>query len=192
MKGIFFNLNLKYFLSKIDLLKNTSNYKNKGPYIYCAVKRRLNMKGSTFFLLFNCYHSGIFECTKELLIHYGEPDENERKKPLVIEKKTDENLEQYQVIKYFYSKDSPENFINLIDKNEWTSEKFDELYHNCIHCTNEFLILNNIEPIIFGAGRNIAYEYLCDKCYKELGRDKMYKYEEIYMKSFLPNIWKRW
>ena len=188
IKGIFFNLNLKYFLSKIDLLKNTSNYKNKGPYIYCAVKRRLNMKGSTFFLPFNLYHSGIFECTKELLIHYGEPDENDRKKknkPLVIEKKTDENLEQYQVKKYFYSKESPENFINLIDKNEWTSEKFDFLYHNCIHCTNEYLILNNIEPIIFGLGSNIAYEYLCDKCYKELGRDKMYKYEKINMKNFL-------
>ena len=44
------NINLKYFLSKIELLKNTSNYKNKGPYIYCAVKRRLNIKGSTILL----------------------------------------------------------------------------------------------------------------------------------------------
>ena len=37
----FENFNLKVFLSKIDLLKNTNNYKIKGPYIYCVVVRNL-------------------------------------------------------------------------------------------------------------------------------------------------------
>ena len=92
-----------------------------------------------------------------------------------MEKKTYENLEIYKVQKYFYSNKNPENFFNLIDKNEWTSERFDTIYHNCIHCINEYLNLNNIKPIPFGFGSGIAYDYLCDKCYKELGRDKMYK-----------------
>ena len=80
-----------------------------------------------------------------------------------------------KVQKYFYSNKNPEIFFNLIDKNDWTSERFDKFYHNCIHCTNEYLNLNNIKPIPFGFGSGIAYEYLCDKCYKELGRDKMYQ-----------------
>ena len=86
-KGNILNLNLIYFLSKIELLKNSSNYKKKGPYIYCAVTRPLAFKGSSFFYAFDLYHAGIFECTKELLIHYGEVDENDRKKPLLMEKK---------------------------------------------------------------------------------------------------------
>ena len=71
----FENFNLKVFLSKIDLLKNTNNYKIKGPYIYCAVVRNLkflnnannqiiremgaNAAESLFPL--NFYHAGIFE-----------------------------------------------------------------------------------------------------------------------------------
>ena len=187
----FENFNLKVFLSKIDLLKNTNNYKIKGPYIYCAVVRNLkflnnannqiiremgaNAAESLFPL--NFYHAGIFECTKKLIIHYGEEDENNKKKPLSIESKNEEEIAEYQVYKYFYSKKAPETFINLIDKNDWTSERYSILNHNCIHCTNEYLILNNITPIAFGPfkkPKNIAYPYLCDKCLNDLGRSKMY------------------
>ena len=113
-------MNLRYFISRIDTLKKTSNYKKKGPYIYCAVKRLLNLNPylSSFLDLINWYHAGIFECTKELLIHYGEVNEKGNKKPLTIEKKSDDELQKYQVIKYFYSKEKPEDFINLIDKND--------------------------------------------------------------------------
>ena len=81
----------------------------------------------------NFYHAGIFECTKKLIIHYGEGDENNKKKPLSIESKNEEEIAEYQVYKYFYSKKEPETFINLIDKNDWTSERYSILNHNCIH-----------------------------------------------------------
>ena len=106
-----------------------------------------------------------------------EGDENNKKKPLSIESKNEEEIAEYQVYKYFYSKKAPETFINLIDKNDWTSERYSILNHNCIHCTNEYLILNNITPIAFGPfkkPKNIAYPYLCDKCLNDLGRSKMY------------------
>ena len=120
-----------------------------------------------------------------ILINYGEEDEKGNKKPLLMEKKSDDELQRYKVIKFFYSKEKPKNFINLIDKNDWTSEKYDLLYHNCILCVNEYLILSNIRPI-FWLGRNVAYEYLCDKCYnKEPNqKKKLYKYSKIYMNFF--------
>ena len=173
------DIDLKEFLSIINILKNMPDYAQKGPYIYCVVKRNLNIKNiSSFLNLFDQYHVGLFECTKEELIHYGEKDNNGNRKPLIIDKLTDEAFEKYTVIKYFYSKEKPENFINLIDKKYWITEFYDQLYHNCIHCVNEFLILNGMKPINFGAGKSIAYEYLCDNCYKELGRDKIYKYDK--------------
>ena len=162
------NINLKKFSSKIFSLKNAFNYKEKGPYIYCIVKKDLKSIDSSSQEIFNIYHAGIFECTNGLLIHYGEKDENGKEKPLTLEKLIDDDLLNYIVIKYFYSQKKPEDFINLIDKNEWTSEKYDELNHNCIQCVNEYLILNNITPIPFGIGKSIAYEYLCDQCFKEL------------------------
>ena len=171
------NINLKIFLSRINLLKNTINYKQKGPYIYCVVKMNLKSPSIYFFDKINSFHTGIYECTKELLIHYGEKDKNGKYKPLTIEFLNKDLLSEYKVIKFFYSKNNPENFINLLNKNEWTSERYCILNHNCIHCTNEYLILNNINPINLGLGKNIAYEYLCDKCCKELGRYIMYKYE---------------
>ena len=58
---------------------------------------------------------------KKLIIHYGEGDENNKKKPLSIESKNEEEIAEYQVYKYFYSKKAPETFINLIDKNDWIS-----------------------------------------------------------------------
>jgi hypothetical protein len=134
-------------------------------------------------LLFNLYHVGIFECTQELLIHYGEEDENKKKKPLTLEKKSDDELKKYYVIKYFYSKQKPEDFINLIDLNDWTSERFDTFYHNCIHCVNEYLIFNNITPIFYGIIRSVAYDYLCDKCYEESKVKKnlyMHFYDSFY------------
>ena len=73
-------------------------------------------------------------------------------------------MSEYKLIKFFYSKINPENFINLLNKIEWTSERYCILNHNCIHCINEYLILNNINPINFGLGKYIVYEYLCDKC----------------------------
>ena len=177
----FENFNLKKFLSKINLLKNTNNYKIKGPYIYCAVVRKMNMldKGKISSALYslNLYHAGIFECTKKLIIYYGEGDGNNKLKPLSLELKNEKEIEEYQVYKYFYSKEEPETFINLIDKNEWTSERYSKLNHNCIHCANEYLILNNITPISFRPSkkqRNIAYPYLCGKCLNDLGRAKMY------------------
>ena len=177
----FENFNLKIFLSKINLLKNTNNYKIKGPYIYCAVVRKMNLldKGKLSSALYslNLYHAGIFECTKKLIIHYGEVDENNKLKPLSVELKNEKEIGEYQVYKYFYSKEGPEAFINLIDKNEWTSERYSKLNHNCIHCANEYLILNNITPISFGTSkkqRNIAYPYLCGKCLNDLGRSQMY------------------
>ena len=183
------NINLNIFLSKVNLLKNTDNYKSRGPYIYCAVTRKLNWGNDETiqeikeikenycknFYYLHLYHAGIFECTKKLIIHYGEEDENGAKKPLSLESKNENELSEYEVVKYFYSKETPEKFINLIDKNDWTSERYSLLYHNCIHCTNEYLLLNNINPIPFGIGRNIAYKYICDKCLKDLGRYKMYK-----------------
>ena len=185
------NFNLKVFLTKINSLKNTDNYKLKGPYIYCAVVRKINSsnnetnrirkkikeKASESLYSLYLYHAGIFECTKKLIIHYGENDENENKKPLSLESKNDNEISEYQVYKYFYSKEAPEKFINLIDKNEWISKRFSILFHNCIHCVNEYLLLNNISPISFGPfknQRNIAYPYLCDKCLNDLGRAKMY------------------
>ncbi len=59
-------MNLRYFISRIDTLKKTSNYKKKGPYIYCAVKRLLNLNPylSLFLDLINLYHAGIFEWLK--------------------------------------------------------------------------------------------------------------------------------
>ena len=130
------------------------------------------------------YHSGIFECTKKLIIHYGEEDENGTKKPLSLESKNENEISEYKVYKYFYSKETPEKFINLIDKNDWTSERYSIPFHNCIHCTNEYLLLNNISPISFGPfrnGGNIAYPYLCEKCLKDLGRYNMYiKAEKIF------------
>ena len=125
----------------------------------------------------NLYHAGIFECTKKLIIHYGEGDGNNKLKPLSLELKNEKEIEEYQVYKYFYSKEAPETFINLIDKNEWTSERYSKLNHICIHCANEYLILNNITPISFGTSkkqRNIAYPYLCGKCFNDLGRSQMY------------------
>lgn len=116
------------------------------------------------------------------MIHYGEEDSNKIKKPLGLETLNENDFKEYSVIKYFYSNKDPENFFNLIDKNDWTTERFDELYHNCIHCTNEYLILNNVRHISFGLGSDIAYEKLCDKCLKDLGRYKMYvsvSFEEI-------------
>ena len=130
------------------------------------------------------YHSGIFECTKKLIIHYGEEDENGTKKPLSLESKNENEISEYKVYKYFYSKETPEKFINLIDKNDWITERFSTPFHNCIHCTNEYLLLNNISPISFGPfgnGGNIAYLYLCEKCFKDLGRYNMYiKAEKIF------------
>ena len=193
----FENFNLKIFLSKINLLKDTDNYKIKGPYIYCAVVRKINIDNnetnqklkkieenfSEFLYSLHLYHAGIFECTKKLIIHYGE-EENGIKKPLSLESKNENEISEYWVYKYFYSKDSPEKLINLIDKNDWTSERYSLPFHNCIHCTNEYLLLNNISPIAFGPfvnGGNIAYPYLCDKCLKDLGRYKMYiKTEKIF------------
>ena len=178
-KEIDLDISLKEFLSKIDCLKKTLDYKKKGPFIYCVVKRDINIIFLSFFLrASDKYHVGIFECTKEVLMHYGEVDNNDNRKPLIIESLTDESIKKYKAIKYFYSKDKPENFNNLIDKNNWTSELYDKLAHNCYHCVNEFLILNNIKPINFGLAKNIAYEYLCDNCCKELGRYNMYKYNK--------------
>ena len=37
------DINIKQFLSKIHSLKTTVNYKHKGPYIYCAVKRDIRV-----------------------------------------------------------------------------------------------------------------------------------------------------
>ena len=120
------------------------------------------------------------------MIHYGEEDENKnkKKKPLTIESLNEKFLNQYKVIKYFYSKDSPEIFINLIDKNEWTSERFHFYLHNCIHCVNEYLLINNIKPISFGIGIDIAYPYLCNTCHKE-GKYTMYNNfnGEIYLEE---------
>ena len=185
-EGGFFDMNLRNFLSRIDKLKNTPNYKKKGPYIYCVVKRELNFNPnfSSILYAFNLYHTGIFECTKELLIHYGEEDEKGNKKPLLMEKKNDYDLKQYEVIKYFYSKEKPEDFINLIDKSDWTAEKYDELYHNCIQCVNEYLIINNIKPIFFGFKRSVAYEYLCDKCYKLSKVKKLYSGDMDFFETF--------
>ena len=174
-KEILTDISIKQFLSKIDLLKNTSNFKEKGPYIYCAVKRDLKTLFGGILDSYYCYHAGIFECTKELLIHYGEQDEKGKKKPLTMESLKERQLKDYKVIKFFYSNKKPKDFFNLIDKNEWTSEKFDKLNHNCIHCANEYLIVNNIKPILFVKVEGIAYPYLCNECFKELKRDKMYK-----------------
>ena len=168
------HIDLNKFLSKIDILKNTDNYKSIGPYIYYAIKRELKCIVSEFLYENDAYHAGIFECTKKLIIHYGEEDENKNKKPLNIESLNKKHFKKYEVIKYFYSKETPERFINLIDKKDWTSIRFSILDHNCIHCVNEYLILNNITPIPFGYGNFIAYKYICDKCLKDLGRYKMY------------------
>ena len=43
LKEKFVDINLKEFLSKIKLLKQKPNYNKKGPYIYCAVQRGLNI-----------------------------------------------------------------------------------------------------------------------------------------------------
>ena len=173
------NKNLKEFLSSINQIQNSSNYKLKGPFIYCAVRKKLQIfPNSSILYLINCYHTGIYECSKNTLIHYGEEDGKSNKKPLVSEFLNEDLLEEYQVIKYFYSEIKPEDFINLIDKNDWISERYDLLYHNCIHCTNEYLILNNIKPINYGIEKNIAYEYLCNDCFKNLGRYKMYEYNK--------------
>ena len=172
-------INIKQFLSKIDLIKNTVDYKKKGPYIFCAVTRDINPPAwlrdiSPLLNKLNNYHAGIFEATKKLLIHYGEPDENDIKKPLGIESINDDAYLEYSVVKYFYSKIEPYTFLNLIDKNDWTTERYALLKHNCIHCVNEYLQINNIRPIPFGLGRDIAYEYLCENCIKNLGRYNMY------------------
>ena len=169
-------VSLNEFLLKIEQLKASDNYKSKGPFIYCAIKRKLNCYDwlSRNLYKINCYHAAIFECTKKLIIHYGEEDENGNKKPLSLESKNENDLSDYYVIKYFYSKEPPEKFINLVDKNDWTSEKFRDFKHNCIHCVNEYLLINNITPIPFGLYQDMAYEYLCNKCIKHLGRYKMY------------------
>ena len=173
------NINLKEFLSNINQIQNTFNYKLKGPFIYCAVQKKFQPHPNTSFLnLINCYHTGIYECSKNILIHYAEEDEKGNKKPLVDDFLNEGLLEKYEVIKYFYSKIKPEDFINLIDRNDWISERYDLLYHNCIHCTNEYLILNSVKPINYGIGKNIAYEYLCNDCFKNLGRYKMYEYKK--------------
>ena len=182
------DINIKQFLHKTNSLKTTVNYKQKGPFIYCAVKRELRLDYfkdlSPLLYKLDLYHVGVFEATKKILIHYGEEDKNKIKKPLGLEPLNENDYTDYSVIKYFYSKIEPHNFINLIDKNDWTTERFDELCHNCIHCTNEYLILNNITPIRFGLGKDIAYKRLCEKCLKYLGRSKMY----VEMKSNVYNI----
>ena len=185
--GDFLNMNLNYFISKLKILKNSPNYKNKGPYIYCAVSRFLNLDRDLAELLYvyDCYHAGIFECTKKILIHYGEEDENGNKKPLLMEKKEDDELNKYQVRKFFFSKEKPNDFFNLIDINEWTSEKYDTLLHNCIHCVNEYLILNNVYPINFiFFFFSIAYFFLCNECYNKLTperKKKLYIKNDIFM-----------
>ena len=181
---------IKQFLSKIHSLKTTVNYKQKGPYIYCAVKRDIRVPEiisdfSSFLNNLNLYHAGVFEATKKILIHYGEEDENEIKKPLGLEPLNENDYTDYSVIKYFYSKIEPLTFINLIDKSDWTTERFSILNHNCIHCVNEYLIINNITPIRFGLGKDIAYKRLCEKCLKYLGRSNMYV--ELENKIFLSN-----
>lgn len=173
------DINIKQFLHKTHLLKTTANYKQKGPFIYCAVKRELRVPDSlkdfsSLFYKLALYHVGVFEATKKILIHYGEEDENGIKKPLGLVPLNENDYTDYAIIKYFYSKIEPHNFINLIDKNDWNSERYDTLTHNCIHCANEYLILNNITPIRFGLGKDIAYRRLCEKCFKYLGRGKMY------------------
>ena len=159
--------------------KKNTFYKQKGHFIYFVVNKELKVLFLSFFLsASDKYPTGIFECTKKILLHYGVKDINSNNKPLIIES-YDESLQKYKVIKYFYSKDNPDNFINLIDNNYWTTKLYDKYYHNYIHCTNECLILNNIKPINFGPGKNIPYEYLCDNCCKELGRYNMYKYHKM-------------
>ena len=184
------DINIKQFLSKIHSLKTTVNYKHKGPYIYCAVKRDIRVPEiisdfSSFLNYLNLYHAGVFEATKKILIHYGEEDENEIKKPLGLEPLNENDYTDYSVIKYFYSKIEPLTFINLIDKSDWTTERFSIRNHNCIHCVNEYLIINNITPIRFGLGKDIAYKYLCEKGLKYLGRSNMYV--ELENKIFLSN-----
>ena len=98
------NINLKLFLSRINLLKNTFNYKQKGPYIYCVVKKNLKNSSISLFDKMNSFHIGIFECTKELLIHYGEKDKNEKYKPLTIESLSNSLLLEYKVINFFLFK----------------------------------------------------------------------------------------
>ena len=79
----------------------------------------------------------MFEATKKILIHYGEEDENEIKKPLGLEPLNENDYTDYSVIKYFYSKIEPLTFINLIDKSDWTTERYSKWNHTCIHCVNE-------------------------------------------------------
>ena len=122
----------------------------------------------------DAYYAGIFERTKKLMRHYGEEDENKNKKPLNIKSLNKKLFKKCEVIKFFYSKETPERFINLIDKKDWTSIRFSILDHNGIHCVNKYLLLNNITPIPFGFGNSITYKYLCDKCLKDLGRYKKY------------------
>ena len=49
------------------------------------------------------YHSGIFECIKKLIIHYGEEEENGNNKPLSLESKNENEISEYKIYKYFYS-----------------------------------------------------------------------------------------
>ena len=193
----FFNMNLDYFISILSTLKNLPNYKNKGPYIYCAVTRFLNLDHDLaelgeFLATINCVHAGIFECTKKILIHYGEEDENGNKKPLGMETKEDSELNKYQVRRIFFSEKNPEDFFDLIDKNEWTSEKYDLAYHNCIHCVNEYLILNNVYPIDFFIF-NFAHFFLCDKCYNELTpeRKKLYVKNDMNISDIKYQLYKK-
>ena len=63
-KGNILNLNLIYFLSKIELLKNSSNYKKKGPYIYCALQGHWLLKAFLFFQHSICIMLGYLSVQK--------------------------------------------------------------------------------------------------------------------------------
>ena len=58
----------------------------------------------------DAYYAGIFECTKKLMRHYGEEDENKNKKPLNIKSLNKKLFKKYEVIKFFYSKETPDQF----------------------------------------------------------------------------------
>ena len=77
-KELDLDITLKEF---IDFLKQTPDYKQKGPFIYCVVQRDVNSFFSFILSASDLYHTGIFECTKKVLIHYGEEDINGNKKP---------------------------------------------------------------------------------------------------------------
>ena len=48
-KELYLDITLKEFLLNIDFLKQTPDYKQKGPFIYCVVQRDINFHFYLFF-----------------------------------------------------------------------------------------------------------------------------------------------